>query len=66
MLHPPSWWESQADAEWRREVWANFPSQYKAQLLGDGASQAEIYIHCCGKRRLTVGQVCPECGRRPF
>jgi hypothetical protein len=29
-------------------------------------SQPEIYINCCGKKRWTVGQVCPECRRNLF
>lgn len=27
--------------------------------------QAEFYIHCCGKKRWTVNQRCPECQRNP-
>jgi hypothetical protein len=30
------------------------------------APKPEIYIDCCGKKRWTVGQVCPECGRNPL
>jgi len=28
--------------------------------------QAEFYIHCCGKKRWTVNQLCPECKRSPM
>jgi hypothetical protein len=28
--------------------------------------QAEFYIYCCGKQRLTVKHECPSCGRNPF
>jgi hypothetical protein len=28
--------------------------------------QPEFYINCCGKKRWTVGQVCPECARNPL
>lgn len=27
---------------------------------------AQFYIQCCGRKRWTVEQVCPECGRSPF
>ena len=27
---------------------------------------AEFYIHCCGKKRLTSDYLCPECKRNPF
>jgi len=30
---PPSWWEPQADPEWRRTVWAGFPADYRNGLL---------------------------------
>ena len=30
---PPTWWEPQADEDWRRKVWAGFPDDYREQLL---------------------------------
>ena len=30
------------------------------------APPAEFYIRCCGKKRWTVSQLCPECKRNPF
>jgi len=30
------------------------------------APPAEFYIRCCGKKRWTVDQLCPECKRNPF
>ncbi|MBZ5702591.1 MAG: hypothetical protein LAN84_12175 [Acidobacteriia bacterium] len=32
---PPAGWEPRADAEWRRTIWANYPPEYKARLLGN-------------------------------
>lgn len=63
---PPSWWEPQADAKWRQEVWEVFSPEYKAGLAARGVKRAEFYIHCCGKRGFTVNHVCSECGRNPF
>jgi hypothetical protein len=37
---PPSWWEPQADPEWRRTVWAGFPADYRNRLLAQRAGAA--------------------------
>jgi hypothetical protein len=38
---PPSWWEAQADREWRIVVWSRFNADYKAELLRRGPIQTE-------------------------
>ncbi len=37
---PPTWWEPQADEDWRRNVWAGFPDDYRQQLLARRAGAA--------------------------
>jgi hypothetical protein len=34
---PPSWWEPQADEDWRRNVWSGFPADYRNQLVAQRA-----------------------------
>ena len=34
---PPSWWEPQADSQWRSKVWAGFPPDYRERLLAQRA-----------------------------
>jgi hypothetical protein len=37
---PPSWWEPQADEEYRCKMWAGFPVEYRNQLLAQRAGAA--------------------------
>jgi len=37
---PPPWWEPQADNEYRQEVWAKFPPEYRERLLASPMQQA--------------------------
>jgi hypothetical protein len=37
---PPSWWEPQADEDWRRKVWADFPADYRNRLLAQRVGAA--------------------------
>jgi hypothetical protein len=63
----PSWWEPQAEKDWRAEQWNRLSVEYRSQLLAErtGTPAPEIYIDCCGKKRWTVNQRCPECQRNP-
>ena len=37
---PPPWWEPQAEENWRRNIWAGFPAEYRHQLLAERAGAA--------------------------
>jgi hypothetical protein len=37
---PPSWWEPQANEDWRRKIWTKFPNDYRNRLLAQRASPA--------------------------
>ncbi len=32
---PPSWWEPQADEDWRRNIWAGLSADYRNRLLAE-------------------------------